>query len=302
MRIRITSLLGLGLLLAAADARAQDDAVTIKVKETAKGDTVLVEQNQKITNQTKIVDGTGKVLQDKTDKLEDSSTFRETILEQEGKKRPTKLKRMYEKATLKEGDKTTELPYQGKTLLIEKKKDGKYHFQIEGGDELKEADAKLLNKEFNQSTKEEKFDLEKFLLPKKPVKMGDTWKIEMEPVVKDFTDNSKIEVDTAKATGTGKVVKVYKKDGVQYGELKFDLELPIKALPPGPDGKALPLEQGAKAKMDVTLDVCIDGSKVDGTMKGIMKMDIAANIPNVGKLNSTTEVVGTETHKEATKK
>jgi hypothetical protein len=307
MRIRCTCLLALSLVLARAGLRAQDHAYTIKVKEPGKGETVLVERTEAFTNATKIVDGSDKMLMDRTDKGLATAVYKETILEQEGKKRPTKLRREYEKAQLKMGDKTIDLPYHGKTVLIEKQKDNRYHFQVENGNELAGPDAEALEKEFNAGgTGDDKFDLEKHLLPKAQVKLNDTWKIDMEALAKDFTTNTNMEVDLAKATGTGQLKKVYAKDGRPFGELHFLVEMPLKSVPGGPPGAPkLPLKAGSKASIDVTLNLCIDGSSVAGTLKGMMKMNMQGSVPlgngANGNLTAATEFDNMVTKKEVKK-
>ncbi len=304
MRIRGTCLLALGLLLAQAALRAQDNAYTIKVREPAKGEVVLVERTEEVNSQNKVVDGNGKALQDQINKGVISATYRETILEQEGKKRPTKLRRDYEKAQLKTDGKTVDQAFHGKSVLIEKQKTGKYAFTLDGGKALTGADAESLEKEFNGDGGDDKFDLEKHLLPKNAVKLNDTWKIDMEAMAKDFASNTKVEVDLAKAAGTGKLKKVYEKDGRQFGELHFVVELPLKSLPGAP-GMKLALQAGSKATIDVTLDVCIDGASVAGTLKGNMKMDILASLPlpdgTTAKLTGATQFNNSVTKKEAKK-
>jgi hypothetical protein len=304
MRTRGIGLLTLGLLLAQAGLRAQDSAYTIKVKEPGQGETVLVERTEAFANTSKVVDATNKALQDQSNKGVVSATYKETILEQEGKKRPTKLRREYEKAQLKVGDKTVDLTYHGKTVLIAKQPDNKYHFRIENGQELTGPDAESLDKEFNSSGGDDKFDLEKHLLPKAPVKLNDTWRIDMGALAKDFTANTQVEVDLTKATGTGRLKKVYAKDGKQVGELQFLVEMPLKSVPSGP-GTKLDLQAGSKASIDVTLDVCIDGTSVAGTLKGKMKMNFQAAVPlgngATGSLTATTEFDNTVSKKEVRK-
>ncbi len=135
------------------------------------------------------------------------------------------------------------LPYQGKTIIIEKK-DGTFGFRYEGGGAINGDDAKWLDKEFNDDKEDSGFDLESKLMPAKAVAVGDSWKIDMADIVKDFGKQGKMEGDAAKAAGTGKLLKAYKKDGRQYGDLQFKLEIPVKSITA--EGNTIPLQPGAK--------------------------------------------------------
>src|SRR5579884_1142882 len=302
MRIRHLCLLAL-VVLAQVGLGAQDHAYTIKVKEPVKGEIVQIERSEAFSNATKIADNAGKALVDRADKGLAVASYKETILEQEGKKRPTKLRREYDKAQIKVGDKTVELPYHGKAVLIEKQKDNKYHFRIENGNELSGPDADALDKEFNASGgSEDKFDLEKHLLPKVPVKLHDTWRIDMQALAKDFTANTNMEVDLTKAAGTGQLKKVYDQGGRPFGELHFLVDLPLKSVPGGPGMPNVPLQTGSKASIDVTLNVCIDGSTVAGTLQGRMKMNMQGIVPlgngTNGSLAAATDFENTVTKRE----
>lgn len=302
--IRKIGLLAAIVLVVQGGTRAQDGSYTIKVKEPGKGETVLVERSEVITNSTRVEDAVGKALQDDTTKGVMSATYKETILEQEGKKRPTRLRREYAKAQLKMGDKTIDLPYNGKTILIEKQKDNKYHFKVENGPELTGPDVEPLDKEFNTGGAEDTFDLEKHLLPKAAVRINDTWKLDMAALAKDFSSNTQVEVDAPKAAGTGQLKKVYQKEGRSFGELHFLIDMPLKSVP-GDQGKKLELKPGSKASLDVTLDVCIDGTSVAGSMKGKMKMNFQAAVPlgkeATGRLTAATEFDNNVSKKEAKK-
>src|SRR4051794_23339335 len=151
---RIAMLRSLGWVAAfallTASAGAQDDkAYSIKFRKPADGETSLVQKSEKGDEDLKIADNNGNPLKDEAKKTEKTFVYRETVLARKGTARPTRLKRAYQKAELTANGETKALPYQGKTLLIEKK-DGKYAFHIEGGDELTGDDAKHLDEEFNK--------------------------------------------------------------------------------------------------------------------------------------------------------
>jgi hypothetical protein len=299
--LRLSGWMILGVLLAPAVGPAQETYL-IKLKEPGPGDRGLIEKSETTTAVTKVVDGKQKELANQTQKSAQTSVFQETILEREGKKRATKLSRAYEKAQVTKDGKTTDLPYQGKTVVIEKK-EGKFHFSYEGGKELTKEEAQTLDQEFNRRVSDD-VNFEKLLLPGRPVKVNETWKIDMGPIAKEMAADAQMELDAAKATGTGILKKVYKKDGRQYGEMAFKLEVPIKSVGAGP--KKIAAQDGSKGVLEFTMDACIDGSAASGVLKGVVKFDLTAKLPlsggDTGTLTVHSEGVNQETHKELPKK
>jgi hypothetical protein len=255
---------GLGLVLTASGGRAED-AYTIKIKEPGKGDVLQVTTTDSTRNQSKLLDPAGdKVLSETGGKTERTLVYRETVLEKEaGKHRATELKRQYEKAQMTVNDKTTAFPYQGKALLIERK--GKeYRFRIEGGNELKGADARMLEQEFNQDPDLE-YNLREAILPKKAVAVNDPWKLDMAAIAASYEKMTKMPIDAARAEGGGKLVKVYQKDGARFGVLTVHLDMPLKDKEIGEGPGKIALQPGGKWIIDLTLEGCIDGSRSDGS-------------------------------------
>jgi hypothetical protein len=284
MRRNLCLLLVAGLLVGAAPVRIED-AYTIKVKKNGKGDVTTEDKQEIEDSKVKIEDPDGKVLQDKKEVKTTTQAYKETILEKEAGKKATKLRREYTKATVKTGDDEKTLPYQGKTVLIEKK-DGKFHFTIEGGAELTGKDAALLNKSFNKDAKDDSDgdDLEKAIFPKKPVKVNESWSIDAPALIKSFEkdSNQPIPVDKAKVAGTGKLLKAYKKDGKQYGVLDIHIDVPLKGdFPLGP-GQSAPVRAGSTMTMRIKVDGCIDGTSSDAVTEMSMDMDLNAVIKAAG--------------------
>jgi hypothetical protein len=295
----------LGLALAPAAARA-DEAYAIKIKEPAKGDVSQVDSTDKTDSQTKLLDAAGKLFADpngkavldKAETTEKAAAYRETVLDKEpGKRRATRLERHYDKAQATAGGKAKDLPYQGKTVVIEKK-EGKYHFRIKDGAELEGDDAKQLDEEFNKDPDEE-FDLQKAVLPGKAVAVNGTWKLDMGPLVASFARATKMQIDADKAEGSGKLVKVYDKDGARFGVMELHLDLPLKEM--GEGKNKLALEAGSKWTMDITLDGCIDGSRLDGTRKSVSKIDATGAVPLPDGSKAKLTVVATGNSQETSK-
>ena len=137
-----------GLLAMPGVARSQD-TLTIKLKTLAPDASIQIERTETIKSTTVVVDSKGQKLRDATKTTVESSIFKETIVERDGHKPATKLQREYTKAQLTADGVTKILPYQGKTLVIERKGD-KYTFTIKGGTGLPATDAALLEREFNR--------------------------------------------------------------------------------------------------------------------------------------------------------
>jgi hypothetical protein len=265
-------------LLALPTAAADSDAITIKIKENVEGDSYNIDAAKTSKAMSKVVDAQGKVLMEMNEEVTETATYKETVVKVEKDKKPTKLEREYTKAEVKKGAKTEDLGLAGKTVLIERKGD-KYTFTFKGGEEVKGTAAKTLAEEFKDKN-EESNQMEKLLLPKGAVKVGDEWKLDMDPILKEFGKGEGIDIDKAKATGTGKLLKAYKKDGKQFGDLQFKLELPVKSLNNG----QLKFPDGAKMILEFSIDGCLDGTSGAGTSQMKMKMDGTAPIPNVGSV------------------
>jgi hypothetical protein len=257
--------------LAAMLAPAQE-AYTVRLKEPGKGDVRKNDVGRNTQTATKIMDSTGQVLHEKAVGSAQHAVYVETLLEREPGKKPTRLRRAYEKATSWTDGKPEPMPYQGKAVLIEKKGVG-YEFHVEGGEALTGAAAKVLDREFNAN---DSLELQRRILPGGPVRLEEAWKVDMAPVARDFENSTGMQVDAAKATGSGRLTKVYTKDGRRYGVLAVKLEMPILAV--GVQQK-IALLPGAKLVVDVTLDACIDGGAATGVLKASFVLDAAATVP-----------------------
>src|SRR5205085_323768 len=118
-----------------------------------------------------------------------------------------------------------------------------YQFTYPDGKELSKDDAAAMAKEFNKE-KDDEDELDQLVLPKNAVAVGETWKLQMSAILKQISQEDKLVLDAANASGMGKLVKAYKKDGRQFGVMEFSMELPIKQV--GEAGSRLDLKPGAK--------------------------------------------------------
>jgi hypothetical protein len=277
---------------AAAAPAPSPDTVTIKLRENTEGDVIQVEKTEGGTLVTKI-NLQGMATEDSR-KVGEMSSFKETIVKVDGKKKPLKIEREYARAEKIEGGNATKLPYDGKTVVIEQI-DGNYTFKIKGGEELTGADAASLNSEFN---KQHNDSIDRLLMPKNAVKVGDEWKIDMKEVARQFGGGNEVELDGEKATGSGKLLKVYTKDGKQFGEIQIKLEMPIKSIGQAP--ASFEAGQGSKMTLTGTLDACIDGTSHAGTMKAKVKVNLSA-MPMGTSIEVAADIDSTTTQKDVKK-
>src|SRR5256885_1882668 len=78
-----------------------DDTYTIKIKPTAKGDVgQITKEESEDSNFSVTVNG--KVVQDKKSSKKETGKYKEEILEKEKGKRPTNLRRVYDKVVITE--------------------------------------------------------------------------------------------------------------------------------------------------------------------------------------------------------
>jgi hypothetical protein len=262
----VLAVVGLGLVLALT-AHAQDGPVTIKLKKLGPGEKSRETKTESGTTKVTVtVMGMERGVSD--EKGTGKFVYIDEVIERPaGANKPTKLKRTYETAEVTKNGQSEDVGLAGKTVLIEKKGD-KYTFSADGKD-LTGKGAELLGKEFNKpDTPEEVF------LPKGPVKVGDTWKLEVAEVTKELAAEG-ITIDAAKSTATGKLTKLYKKDASQFGVFEVKMDLAVTKVSGG--GMEIPLKAG-KLNIELVFDGCLDGSQDTGNAKTIMKGELMGDV------------------------
>ena len=246
-------------VLAMAHAAPAPEAITIKFRWTNEGDCNLVEKQETFTMKSRFVDTDGKVLGETTMTEITTIEFKETLLKRVENKRLLKIEREYARAEIKKGDKTKDLGLKGKTVVIEWK-DNKYTYTFKGGEEVTGSAAGLLAGEFADKTDDNA--AERALLPKSAVRTGEEWKLDVKPIVPSVTVNGMMEAEETKAAGTGKLLKAYRKDGKQFGEIHYQMVIPLNYIK-----KDLKILEPFNAVIDMTMELCIDGTSETGTIK-----------------------------------
>jgi len=235
-------------------ALSAENKYTLKIYHGKKGDVALHEKETTQVEAVTVTGPDGNVVEDKKKTTSTVNKYREESLEKEPGKRSTKVKRVYTAATRKVDDDYQKLAYHEKTVLIELK-DGKYSFTVDGK-ELSTEEAADLAKEFDPKKPADE-EMDKILLPNKPVAVGESWEVDGKTISKIFGDDEKLAktIDAAETKASGKLVKAFKKDGHQFGSMEFKIEVPLKAL----EGQH-PFREGAKIEVIIAGDMCIDGS------------------------------------------
>jgi hypothetical protein len=231
-----------GLALASAAARADEEKFTIKPhKPIGKGESLKVTDKTAVKAKSTVSDDNGNSM-DVNKQLTVNRVYVDKTLEVDAKtKKRTKFTRAYEKATDVEGDESSKKPYHGRTIAYEKS-EGKWKLASEGKPELSADDLKDLTEEITRGEKDDDP-----LYPDKPVKVGDTWKLNGKDVANIF-EGLKMNPDTVK--GEGKLVKTYKKGDRTWGTLEYSIDFEAK----------VEIIDKVKSKLKFTLDQPLDGT------------------------------------------
>jgi hypothetical protein len=249
-----------GMLTATAFGQ---EAVTIKVARPGAGDKIKVVKLEKMTSKiTFALAGKSET----KDEVESKSIvyLDEVVTPGVDSGKPLKLTRTYEKYEAKKGDKDLPAPPLNTPILIEKK-GGKY---IAEGKGLDAAAAARIAGELDRNSGSSQVEL---LLPGKPVKPGDSWKVDVSKLPGIAGDTGQLVVDADASTLSGKLIKTYKKNGNQFGVLEYTGEVVIKSLG---EKSPLKLKNGSKMGMKFTVDACIDGNNPSVKSVGSLKITL----------------------------
>jgi hypothetical protein len=286
-RVIVAAVLGVFVTTA---ARAEDGPYSINLKRPGPGDMVQETRTEKTTSKVTInVNGMDQV---KEEAATTRSEYTAEVIERPaGAKKPTKLKRTYETAEITKNGEKQDLGLAGKTVLIEKKGD-EYSFQLTDGTELSSRAAELLGKEFNKDK-----STDDVLLPRKPVKVGESWKLAVADLAKGLSGGG-MAIDAARSTATATLNKVYDKDGHRFGVIEVKMDLAVTKIG---GNQEVPLKDGSKLDIGVVFDGCIDGSDGARSAKTTMKGTLTGEVNGVG-LTIALEMTGSGSTREVRKK
>jgi len=265
----------LSALLLAGPALAADEPVTIKLK-------LHPEPGKAVTNSSKHVDRGSTRIERPDGKLvaeikpEGSETVETTtVLEADKEGVPIRYLRTYAKATETENGKTKTFTYQGRTLIYEKGKDGKVRVGVAGAGEVDPQDAEKLVERANKPSESEA--LMRQFAPKKPVKPGDSWPLDVSLVAKAM----EVRADEAKSTATVKLARTDRKGGTMVGTFALDVRLVLAGTAEKFD---ITFDPPGSHTIKGTVELAIDGSSTES------KADLAMGLTGSGTMKGRGKV------------
>jgi hypothetical protein len=248
---------------------------TIKFREAKQGDKIEVAKGRTATATVAIANST------RTQKEEFRYEYTESILEMKpDEPRPTKVTRVYKiaKRTAPNGEMKSG-SYIGKTIRIEKYLRS-YKYVMEGRS-LPPIEQAQIHEDFTRR----QWKLQQ-ILPKTPVKIGEEWAIDFAAITA-LGGKPQTNYDKEKSKFGGKLVKVYQKDGHQWGVIELRSKLVIDTV--ATNGSPIKGEVNSK----ITYDLVIDGSLRTGNMKLVLNSTFDGRDMITGRMVKTT-VEGTE--------
>lgn len=261
----------LGACFTLASGNLWSQEYTLKTKEDAQGDVARLDISNSFTMEVLVEIG-GKTRKLSEIKSTETMVFTQTILSLRPGQRADEIRRVYETARIDEGEKKgSPLEMEGKKVLIQRKETG-YEFRYEGGGPVEGGSADYLKNEFQ--TSDDLDEPDRLLRPKKPVKIGESWTLDMAVIAKNYARTTPVPLDQAKARGQGKLVKIYEKEGRTCGILEIEIEIPVK---PGPLG-TMNVAEGSKLTLKQTVDGSIDGKNGSQVFESRMSLDIVGEI------------------------
>lgn len=281
------------LVCAAGTGWADDTAYTVKLKKPSAADRLKVTKDDTQTVVVALtVNGTNR---DSGQTNVRKYTYTDEVLARASDGQPTRVRRVYEAAEFSTNGRKNEAAEPDRPILATKAGE-KFAFAFEkDGGAVPKAVAADLDRDFNRNTDEASREV---LTPTKPVKVNDTWQVDAAKVAKGI-GSDEMALDPAKSSATGKLTKVYTKDGKQWGVLEYKIELAVTKIKSGPN--ELPLKPGSKMTMALTVDTCIDGTDAGYDSKAVMAAELEADQPGLAmtmKLDSKGGGTGEEVGKK----
>ncbi|MCI0702024.1 MAG: hypothetical protein L0241_13155 [Planctomycetia bacterium] len=268
---------------------------TLKVRTPGEGSqlrgSVKIEMSMSLVAR----DPNGKRLPGKEKTTKEEIGYSETIETfPDGAKKPTKSRAKIDKWVKdKNGGITKEEVMKrivGRDIIIEKQF-GTYNIHAQDGGPIDPEVYIFLDKRYQEAY--EGFNIHDFL-PDKPVKIGTTWPIPIERLVKAMGNAANFPFDAKKSTGSGKLLRVDDKDGKKYGRIKLEANIVPKI-----SEKDVAITD-MKVEMNWIIDLCIDGSRHDITAKATVEVSVKFSDPKEG--TGKAEVKGTITISEIEEK
>ncbi|MFO0964866.1 MAG: hypothetical protein U0793_04655 [Gemmataceae bacterium] len=235
------------LLLLPLGAVAQE-TYTLKKKPLAAGDKLMVDMKVRSKFEAEKWSPSGRLLVNSGSEGDDRLSFTLFPLKTDKAGKLTDYYRHFTKAVRIQGEQTFPLTMDGEKFLYQLR-DGKLEILSEKAEKLPptmalEVEGQSIPLDPAKVNWEE-------LLPKKQVKVGESWWIEPRRWVEDY------EVDKEKIKAYANLKKVTNKEGMLVGSIDYVVDLPLTGT--RYQGNKLPIKEGSYLRYVAAVDMCIDG-------------------------------------------
>lgn len=265
------------LLLLASRVGAEEPAYTIKIKAFPdEGKSVQCRETETQKSLLRFLSSEGKVLREDRPTEETLEEFTLTVLES-GDKVPRRYRQAFSKATCSTLENKNR-SYQGLSVQYNLR-GGKYRLELPENGDIPASDQDLL---LGRANSEIEAGLDEVFIANRPVKVGESWKVEPKVLNRGFGQHGKL--DPEKTEGTAQLVKVYDRDGKRFGVIEVDLTVGYVAM-----DKML-FDPPALFHVKGTLDADIDGTSNVGVLTLTTRLKGRGQLDQ-GNVRLTLEIV-----------
>lgn len=252
----------------------------------------MTKQDMNMTMTLRI--GEQKLHEEKTQNSGDFKAVRKILEVKDGD--PTREEQAYERATAMVKGKETVYGFQGKTVVCTLAGE-KSTFTYPDGAALTGADLAGIREVFqNEDAPGAPSRADEMFVPKKPVKVGESWSPNIGGILTEFMQLEPDAADLEKSKAMFTLKSVEKRDGAEFGKIVGTMDIHLSMMGPMKFTAGLPL------KIQVDLDVCIDGTRPDGvakmsmTLKGKTTAEVPGTPPGI-VVDMDMSMTSQETHK-----
>jgi hypothetical protein len=245
----------LAVLLAIPRGAHAQDSYTLKLPAAAKGDVNRVAFSMRQSFGLIKLDVFGNEIRNDNNDATSALTYVDTILDQAGGQ-TTRFRRQFERAVQTvNGCQPIPMLCDGKTVLVEVK-DGKTQATWEGGEMVPDSFAHQMELILKGSRDSFASFCKVDPLPSLPVKVGETWTVNIAKLVNDCEAKHGCEIKGA--SGSATLQKVEKRGASLFAVMSVKVQVPLTCIVQG--DKRISLNDGCGMTWESTYDFCVDGT------------------------------------------
>jgi hypothetical protein len=245
----------LTILLAVPVSASAQEAYTLKLPAAAKGDVSRVEFSMRQSFRLLKLDAFGNEIRDDLNEATSGLTYVDTILDQVAGQ-TTRFRRNFERVVQSaNGSDPIPMPCHGKTVLVEVK-DGTTQVTWEGGESVPDGFARQMEAVLKGSKENFAAFSRVDPLPGLPVKVGETWTVNISNLVSDC--EAKHGCQVTGASGSATLQKVEKRGDSLFAVMLVKVQVPLKCIVQGE--RRISLQDGCGMTWESTYNFCIDGT------------------------------------------